>query len=127
MYKPGIPALRGSLGWFNGTFGLIAISDRSMKKNIVIMNDILPSVLKLNPSNYNYLGQNELSSGFIAQEVQKIFPELVADVDGKLGVNYLGFTTIAIQAIKEQQEIIQTLTSKLKNLEKKVDLLIAAK
>ncbi len=121
---PGIPALRGSLGWNGGIFGLTVVSDRSLKDNIRPMRNVLPSVLKLQPQTYNYIGRDALSEGFIAQEVQKVFPQLVQDMDGRLGVNYLGFTTIAIQAIKEQQEIIQSLSSKVEALEEKLDRIL---
>ena len=50
--------------------------------------------------------------GLLAQEVQKVFPELVkqsADEEGTLSVNYQGLIPVLINAIKEQQEQINVL------------------
>ena len=45
--------------------------------------------------------------GFSAQDVQKIFPQLVkADDKGFLAVNYIALIPVAIEAIKEHQKII---------------------
>ncbi len=57
--------------------------------------------------------------GFIAQEVQEIFPELVIeDADGTLGIDYTGFIPLLVDAlgtlqrrVEEQQEIIDALSS----------------
>ncbi len=56
--------------------------------------------------------------GFIAQEVQEIFPELVIeDTDGTLGIDYTGFIPLLVDAlgtlqrrVNEQQEIIEALS-----------------
>lgn len=57
--------------------------------------------------------------GFVAQEVQKIFPELVVeDADGYLSIDYIGFIPILVDAyknleakVKEQDETIALLTN----------------
>jgi len=44
--------------------------------------------------------------GLLAQDIQKVFPELVkesGDEDGTLSINYQGLVPILINAIKEQQ------------------------
>ncbi len=49
-------------------------------------------------------------TGFIAQDVQKVFPDLVSkDADGKLAIDYLGLIPVLVEAIKEQQAEIETL------------------
>jgi Chaperone of endosialidase len=46
--------------------------------------------------------------GFSAQDVQKIFPSIVkTDTDGFLSVNYTALIPVAVEAIKEQQKIIE--------------------
>lgn len=48
--------------------------------------------------------------GFIAQEVQTVFPELVdEDSEGYLSVDYLGLIPVLVEAIKEQQIQIEEL------------------
>jgi len=59
--------------------------------------------------------------GVIAQELQKVFPELVAEDDrGFLMVNYQGLVPVLLQAIKEQQQEINQLTDKVASQEAKI-------
>jgi len=102
----------------------LAPSDRRLKQNIQSLEAILPKLLKLNPVSYQYLpkvnpdGHNR--TGFIAQEVLEIFPDVVVneDVDvsddGKVirkkseyyAMNYIDLIPITIKALQEQQTII---------------------
>ena len=60
-----------------------------------------------------------ISYGFIAQEVQKIYPDLVhADENGMLAIDYTGFIPLLVDAVKnlsakvaEQEETIATLAN----------------
>lgn len=62
-----------------------------------------------------------LRIGFIAQELQKVFPELVeADTKGFLAVDYIGIIPVLVEAIKEQQIIIDTQDEKMKALENRL-------
>ena len=61
--------------------------------------------------------------GFIAQEVQEVFPELVTEAAGKLALKYDQFSVLAIQAIKElnqknieQEEKITMLENQLEEM-----------
>ena len=49
------------------------------------------------------------SSGVIAQEIQKVAPELVSETDGTLGVSYGNLVGYLIEAIKDQQKQIDEL------------------
>ena len=97
-------------GEFNSTTGAYSTtSDRRLKKNIQPLNEVLQKVSNLKPSIFQYLndssGRNNL--GFIAQEVQPIFPELVHQ--GKIGdsdeelytIDYANLGVVAIAAIQE--------------------------
>ena len=60
--------------------------------------------------------------GFIAQEVEKIYPELVTvGPDGFKQVDYDKFTPILVEAIKEQQDQIAYLEDKNAELEQRLD------
>ena len=87
------------------------VSDRRLKENIVPMGGVLEKVLSLRPVeyNYNFLDNAPLTKGFIAQEVQEVFPEMVSvSEDTKmLALPYDEFSVIAVKAIQEQQEIIE--------------------
>ncbi len=53
--------------------------------------------------------------GFLAQEVQQLYPDLVlADDDGYLSVNYNGFVPLLVESVKEQQAAIDALQTQNK-------------
>ena len=60
--------------------------------------------------------------GFIAQEVEKVVPELVFTnpEDGYKGVNYDEMTAVLVEAIKEQQKVIEQLKAEVEELKSKV-------
>ncbi len=64
---------------------------------------------------------NELNIGIIAQEVEKVVPEVVqTSKDGYKSVEYSELVPLSIEAIKEQQETIATLSAKIKEIEGKI-------
>jgi hypothetical protein len=101
-------------------------SDERLKQNFSILNHSLSSLCKL--KGYHYFWKNEaqkgLQTGFKAQEVQAVFPELVeTDSAGMLSVNYIGFVPHLLesvkalssenQAIKNENEALKTLLESL--------------
>ncbi len=46
-------------------------------------------------------GNQPVYYGFVAQDIQKIFPELVTDDEGILAVNYMGLIPVLVEALKE--------------------------
>ena len=47
--------------------------------------------------------------GLLAQDIEKVFPELVSENNGIKSVNYQGLVPILINALKEQEERIKRL------------------
>ncbi|MFZ1075413.1 MAG: immunoglobulin-like domain-containing protein, partial [Minisyncoccia bacterium] len=97
--------------------GFTVTSDQRLKKNISSLNPVLPQVLQLNPVTYNLNSEpngTPLHTGFIAQQVQPIFPDLVsADDQGMLSLNYAGLTPYLVSALKQQEgavDVTQALT-----------------
>lgn len=94
-------------------------SDSTLKTNIKkIDGDALNNVCKLTGYTYNWKSdeKGELNSGFIAQEVEKIFPHLVSTTDDTTRIktmNYIGLMPYLVEAIKDQQKQIETLTEEL--------------
>lgn len=125
--------------------GVIQTSDVRFKKNIQPLQYGLKEILKLNTISYNWKDntvgktiipnhQQTTKLGFSAQELLTIIPEVVethswvpADENGnfkrieneKLGVNYSEIIPVLVNAIKEQQEIIEELKTKIERLENK--------
>jgi len=108
-------------------------SDRRLKNNIQEMDtSVIQKVMQLNPVTYSYKSDstNKKQDGFIAQEVQKLFPELVSEKKTENGefltLRYDAFGVLAIRTIQEQQKEINTLKieiTELKKLEARILLL----
>jgi hypothetical protein len=62
--------------------------------------------------------------GFIAQNMKNVFPELVREnKDGKFSIDYSGLIPVIVESIKEQQQIIDAQSEKIKELERIVNKL----
>ncbi|HVZ75733.1 MAG TPA: tail fiber domain-containing protein [Candidatus Paceibacterota bacterium] len=93
----------------NPTSGSVGCSsDERLKTNITSINasSSLALVMALDPVFYNWLTEatgTPEHSGFIAQDVQKVFPDLVATdtASGYLTLNYAGFTPYLAAAIQQ--------------------------
>ena len=84
-------------------------SDIRLKNTIEELGDNdLDKLNKLVPKSYNFKNDNIKHFGFIAQEVEKVFPNLVStDNDGMKSINYL--------------EMIPLLLHKINHLERNID------
>ena len=80
-----------------------------MSKKLKI-NNVLNIVLALNAVQYSDSSSNNEDIkyiGLIAQELQKDYPELVTkNENGYLAIDYARFTAVLVQALKEQQFLI---------------------
>ena len=95
-------------------------SDISYKENIKPLESQLEIVNKLNPVSYNRIGQKENEIGFIAQEVEKLIPDLVSEnPDGLKSLAYGNMTSILVKSIQEQQDMIQELKKEIEILKNK--------
>jgi predicted ATPase len=88
-------------------------SDLSLKTNIQSISNPIDKILQINGVTFNWRESNKPSVGIIAQEIEKVFPELVNGENPKT-VNYNGLIGLLIEAIKEQQTEINNLKDKLK-------------
>jgi hypothetical protein len=116
-------SIRGDgTAWLAGS--LTQNSDARLKTNILPISSCLSHIMQLEGYQYKWKDENrdqDIQFGLLAQEVQKVFPELVKkDAKDLLGVNYSGFIPLLINSIKEQQQTIQTLEKRLLALEEKL-------
>ena len=90
-------------------------SDKKLKKNITPIKDSLNKILSLEGKNYEWKDKTKIGKqyGFIAQDVEKIIPELVSQGETK-HLNYTGIIPLLVEAIKDQQKQIEELKQKIK-------------
>ena len=118
-----VTSIGGQVAW-------TTVSDSRIKKNIVNSTYGLATVLKLRPVEY-ILTSNDLKQvGFIAQEVQKLVPEVVTGKEGDLskgeilGITYSNLVPVLTKAIQEQQKQIEDQNAKIAAQQKQIEELI---
>ena len=105
-------------------------SDIRIKKNIRDTRYGLSTVMQLRPVEYTLISSDLKQVGFIAQEVNKLVPEVVTGTEGDLekgeilGITYANLVAVLTKAIQEQQKQIEDLHQKLEAQGKKMDYLI---
>ena len=109
-------------GSLNSTQGLSQSSDGRLKKDIDPITLGLDAVLRLEGKTFKWRDESlsqETHIGLIAQDVEKVIPELVTeDENGFKAIAYAKLTTILIEAIKEQQGQMTTQQDQIATLEK---------
>lgn len=98
-------------------------SDQSLKTNIKPFDKSLEKILNLEPVYFDYKENNQHSFGFIAQDVEKQFPELVTtdSLTGLKSLDYSRLTAPLVMAIKEQQEQINALTQVVESQQQQIN------
>ena len=94
-------------------------SDIKLKTNIKTLTNSLDKVLQMRGVEFDRIdldGKHQI--GVIAQEVEEIVPDLVSENDGTKSVAYGNITALLIEAIKEQQEQINSLKEEIRSLKK---------
>lgn len=119
------------------TNGVIQTSDARDKTNIQDLDYGLTTVLNLHPVRYEWKDKPQQGEklGLIAQELLEIVPEIVKTHDTvraedggteeveleRLGVNYSDLIPVLINAIQEQQAVIEEMQQRLNDLESAVN------
>ncbi|RYU96067.1 tail fiber domain-containing protein [Emticicia agri] len=108
-------------GYFSGAICATAYncaSDLRYKKNITPLQSSLINILRLRGVNYDWRIQefpdkeftNQRQTGFIAQELELVYPEMVTtDEKGFKSVDYARLTPVLVEAMKELNEKILAL------------------
>jgi hypothetical protein len=124
-------------GYFDGKVVVNGVfsnpSDKKLKTDINDEKQMLDKLMQLNPVNYNFLPNDKinlpdgLQHGFLAQNIEQVFPELIIPVKkpiyGKEGevveyydyktVNYIGIISLLTSGIKELNEKVKSLEEAL--------------
>ena len=112
--------------------GITCPSDIRYKQNISPLKNSLNNLVQLQGVNYywkvnefpNMNFTDKMQMGFIAQDVEKIFPEMVfTDVAGYKSIDYSRLTPVLVETIKEQQQIVENQQKAIDDLLKRVEKL----
>jgi Chaperone of endosialidase len=113
------------------TYNPVIGSDSKIKSNIKDLTTVKDKIKLLRPVTYNLKSDitelqidktnNGLQYGFIAEELQSVFPEMVTTWGNNLlGIRYTELIPVLVQAIKDQQTEIDALTKRVSDLESKI-------
>jgi hypothetical protein len=93
-------------------------SDIRLKDNIEVIDGAIDKVEQINGYTFNYINKpEERVAGVIAQEVEKVLPNVTFPMDeqGHLAVRYDNIIPLLIQAIKELNDKVEALEEKSKD------------
>jgi len=88
---------------------LTETSDIALKENIQPLSNTLEKLKQLTAYKYNFKSTETASMGVIAQDVEKIYPELVHGKEGTKSLQYSGLIGALIEAIKELSAKVEAL------------------
>jgi hypothetical protein len=91
------------------TGNVTASSDRALKNNIITLVSALPTIKKLEGVSYNLKTDGYKHYGFIAQDVEKVIPEIVHGPEGSKSLAYVEIIAFCVEAIKELEQRVKDL------------------
>ena len=98
-------------------------SDARLKANIISLGATLSKLLQIDGKTYTMKkdANHKKKIGLLAQDIEKVFPELVTETNDIKSVNYQGLVPVLINAMKEQQDEIDSYKTELTNQRKEID------
>lgn len=108
---------------------LFTPSDRRLKDHIETLGNVLQKIGQIRGVSFEYKNKRKYVSGakigVIAQELQKVYPEMVTQgKDGFLKVDYTQLTGMLIQAVKEQQKEIEALKVRMDRQQEQINSIL---
>jgi len=108
-----LPNTAGAAGRVKAN-AFVTYSDKRLKKDIRPIEGALDKVMRMEGVSYNWKTDGGASVGFIAQDLEKVVPEVVIyDASGGAGVDYAKLTSVLVEAVKAQQVELAELKKKL--------------
>ncbi len=100
---------------------VVESSDRRLKKDIRTVDNALDKVLAMNGVRYKLKKNDKQDIGFIAQELKTVLPDLVyGREEGSYSVRYTGIIPVLVEAMKEQQTILEDQDAYIQSLEERL-------
>ena len=113
--------------YFTGDVISFALSDKKHKGNVATIENPLDKIAKIRGITFEWKDTQKVYSGkdigVLAQEIEKVLPEVVEDRMVGKGVKYEKITPLLIEGIKAQQELIDSLTKRVSDLESAINKL----
>ena len=102
-------------------------SDARLKANIISLGSTLAKVLQIDGKSYTMKKDenNKQKIGVLAQDIEKVFPELVSESNGVKSVNYQGLVPVLINALKEQDAKMNEQQTEIDELKEMVQALVS--
>ena len=102
-------------------------SDARLKANIISLGSTLAKLLQIDGKTYTMKKDENKKQkiGVLAQDIEKVFPELVSESNGVKSVNYQGLVPVLINALKEQDTKLNKQQAEIDELKAIVNKLIA--
>ena len=102
-------------------------SDARLKANIISLGSTLAKVLQIDGKSYTMKKDenNKQKIGVLAQDIEKVFPELVSESNGVKSVNYQGLVPVLINALKEQDAKMNEQQTEIDELKEMVQELVS--
>jgi hypothetical protein len=126
-------SLQSYAGYFDGdlhvegnieyTGSCTDVSDIRLKENIAPLENGIEKISSLKGIYFNNKGEsvNNREVGVIAQDVEKVLPELVStNKDGYKSVDYTKLSAVLIEAVKEQQKQIEAMQAEIERLKNQI-------
>lgn len=105
-------------GSIRASQAILSNSDERLKENIYPIDNALSKVSKVEGVYFNWKDKKEKQVGVIAQQIQKVLPEVVSeDNNSYLSVDYSKLVPLLIEAVNEQSSVIKRLEERIAKLE----------
>ena len=100
-------------------------SDARLKANIISLGSTLAKLLQIDGKTYTMKKDENKKQkiGVLAQDIEKVFPELVSESNGVKSVNYQGLVPVLINALKEQDSKMKEQDTKLNEQQAEINRL----
>ena len=98
-------------------------SDARLKANIISLGSTLAKLLLIDGKTYTMKKDENKKQkiGVLAQDIEKVFPELVSESHGVKSVNYQGLVPVLINALKEQDAMMKEQDNRLSKQQNEID------
>lgn len=115
--------MAGLCRWTVEQNGIVIYSDSTLKRDIEDVDSQLENIKNLKSKKYKLKAdeKNRKCYGLLAQDLEKIFPEMVfTNEKGTKSIYYIELIPVMLKAIQEQQEQIESYEKSLADIEKRL-------